>query len=244
MKKFVTAVLLAVTLVLVLVSCTGKAGPTGPQGQTGTAGPVQPGLYYMRIFQQGGVYSGTYSGQVQASINNSYSFAHYTDANNPIAVGYNDISMTTRAILKFDLSSLPSSKIIVDKAELTINTNGVSNNGGAQNVTVHKVTNTWTVFQAGWGLNTNTTDWNIYGGDFDSHTMTASASYNLPPSSALTIPLDTAVVQGWMMNPLTNYGMFFKCTNESTFNYSEIYSSNAVTPSNRPMLKVWYYTTE
>lgn len=240
MKKIYTAVVLMILTSLILISCT---GPTGPQGDTGPAGPAQPGLYYIKLFQQG-VYSSTYSGQVQSSLNNLQSFSYYTDANNPVYIGYNDISAVARAIIKFDLSSLPSSKIIVDKAELIISTNEKSNNGGAQNVSVHKVTTSWTVFEASWYRNTNSTTWTIDGGDFDSHTMTANATYNLPPNSQLTIPLDTAVVQGWMERPNENYGMLLKCFNESSFNYSEIYSSNAVTPSSRPLLKIWYYTTE
>jgi hypothetical protein len=47
-----------------------------------------------------------------------------------------------------------------------------------------------------------------------------------------------------MENPSKNYGMIFVAADEYNPNYSEIYSSGAVTPTARPLLKIWYYTTE
>jgi hypothetical protein len=236
--------LLALSLVILcFVSCAGPKGEIGPTGPDGPAGPDLPGLYFIRIFQQG-VYSGTYSGQVQTSLFDGMSDAYYTNASNPVNLGYNNVGGVFRPVIKFDLSSLPSSKIIVDKAELTVKSNSDSFGGGASAVTLHKVINTWTVFQAGWDNKATGTAWSSPGGDFDSRTMTAAASYNLPADSTLTITLDPTVVQDWMLNPSTNYGMLMKVSNESSVNYAEIYSSGAAEASNRPMLKVWYYTTE
>jgi hypothetical protein len=240
MKKLCCLVALSL---LFLTSCTGPKGDQGDTGPTGPTGPEQPGIYYIRIFQQE-VYSTTYTGQVQASLWSGQSTAVYTNNSNPIGLGFDGTTGTFRPIIKFDLSSLPSTKIIVDKAELTIKSNSNSFGGGASTFMVHKVETPWTIFQAGWVNNTSSTGWDNSGGDFDSHTMTASMSYNLPASSTLTITLDPAVVQDWMMNPSTNYGMLMKVYDEDVTNYSEIYSSGAVVASNRPMLKIWYYTTE
>jgi predicted outer membrane repeat protein len=137
------------------------------------------------------------------------------------------------------------SKVIVDKAELILKTNSSEEGGGAINVKTHKITSPWVVMQVGWDNSSNTTSWAFSGGDFSSNTITPNAaSYNFAPDTTMTISLDPAVVQDWMMNPSTNYGMLMKVGNESIENYSEIYSSGAVEPSDRPMLKIWYYTVE
>jgi hypothetical protein len=239
MKKL----LLLIVIVFIFVSCTGPKGDTGDMGPQGPAGPDIPGLYFIRIFQQG-VYSSAYTGQTQTSIKSTTSAVFYTNTSNPIALGNDGATGVYRAILKFDLSVLPTSKIIVDKAELTINSNSTTFGGGASLVQVHKITKTWDSSCVSFVHNTCSSNWTLSGGDFDSNTITTSASYNLPADSTLTIGLDTNTVKDWMMNPASNYGMIFKVNDEYTTSYSEIYSSGAVTASNRPMLKIWYYTTE
>ena len=225
------------------VSCAGPKGETGAQGPAGPSGPELPGLYFIRIFQQG-VYSPLYAGQVQTSMRDTYTGPVYTNAANPLGVGDDGATGRFRTIIKFDISTLPRTKIIVDKAELTIRTNSVSVNGGASGVTLHKVTKTWTMFEAGYGQKEVNSVWNEPGGDFEATTMTTSASYNLAPDSTITIGLDPEVVRDWMMNPEANYGVLMKSGNEFVHNYSEIYSSGALDSSKRPMLKIWYYTTE
>ncbi len=228
---------------MLVVSCSGPKGDTGATGPVGPSGPETPGIYYIRIFQQG-VYSATYTGQCQASIRDTYGGPVYLDSSNPIGIGEDGATGAYRAIIKFDISSLPREKIIVDKAELIVKTNSNIYNVGASGVTVHKVTNTWTIFEVGWGSNTSSSNWIESGGDFDSRTMTTSASYNFTANSTYTIGLEPEVVLDWMKNPETNYGMLMRVSNEFAGNYSEIYSSGALDSSNRPMLKIWYYTTE
>ena len=122
--------------------------------------------------------------------------------------------------------------------------------GGAKNVLIYKLTNTWVVNKTGWKANDDDyplviTDWTNSGGDFDPTTITANgAGVDLPPNSKITIDLDPVTVLFWMENPSKNYGMIFVAADEYNPNYSEIYSSGAVTPIARPLLKIWYYTTE
>ncbi len=240
MKKVILLVLAGMSVFL-SVSCTGKQGAAG---LVGPAGPQQPGLYYIRMFQAG-VYSPTYNGQAQSAIYGSSSSSYYTDSNNPVKLGVNDTLGLYRSLFRFDISALPISKIVVDKAELTFKTNGVNYGGGAQGVKVHKLTAAWNINVTSWSHRTNVDDWTSLGGDFSTNTITPNAmSVNILPDSTTTIALDPAVVQGWMENPATNYGVLLKVTDETVANYCEIYSSGAVVPSNRPMLKVWYYTVE
>lgn len=238
MKKLIVFALSA----LFFISCTGPAGPTGPQGPEG---PIEPGLYYVKIFQQG-VYPTAYAGQVQSSLSSAQSNAYYTDSSNTINLGHiTGSGYTYRAIIKFNLSSLPSTKVMVDKAELILKTNGLGTESGAADVKIHKVTSPWTVYQAGWEDSSTTSNWTAPGGDFTSNTITPNAAnYDFGFNSTITIALDPAVVQGWMTSPATNYGVLLKSTDEAIDNACEIYSSGAAVASNRPMLKVWYYTTE
>jgi hypothetical protein len=233
-------------LTVLLISCTGKQGATGP------AGPQKAGVYYEACFQQG-VLPITYSGQVEAEIDWSDFYVYYTTNIYPIGIGTTISASPRRSIIKFDMSSLPNSKIMVDKAQLIVNTNNSSVADGVKNVFIYKVTSQWIVNRAGWyysGLfllpsETESTYWTKSGGDFDSTTITANgAGVDLPPNSKITIDLDPATVLYWMENPSKNYGMIFVAADEYNPNYSEIYSSGAVTPTARPLLKIWYYTTE
>ena len=237
--------LASVLLVLVIaVSCTGPKGDMGDQGPVGPAGPEQPGVYYIRHFQQG-VYGSFYAGQVEASLFSGYGGATNTSDTLDVSIGRHTIH-PSRAIFKFDISSLPSSKVIVEKAEFTVNTNLTSLGGGAQNVGVYKVNTEWTVNQTGWIVSSTGIAW-PYSGAIEpgANTVTVNTGYyDLPPDSKITIELDPALVQDWMLNPATNYGVILKSQDESLLNYSEIYPSLAADTSKRPMLKIWYYTTE
>lgn len=229
-------------LVLVMVSCTGK---TGVAGSTGPAGPQQPGIYYVKNFQNG-VYPTAYTGQIQSSISKQYSNATYTANTEPIWFGANVDGRQYRAIFKFDLSSLPNSKIIIDKAEFTFKTNANAVGGGVIGVNVHKLTTYWESNQAGWWRPTLNTLWLLSGGDFDAATMTANAAaFDIGANNTVTMELDPAVVQAWALDPATNYGMIFIVGDELMSNkYVEIRPSGDPVPSNRPSLKVSYYTTD
>jgi len=108
MKK---ANMLAVFTVLsvLVVSCTGPAGPEGPAG---VAGPEKPGLYYVKIFQQG-VYPAAYNGQIQSSIFDSMGGSFYTNSSNPINLGRSAPGGIYRALIRFDLTAIPSTKVMV-----------------------------------------------------------------------------------------------------------------------------------
>jgi hypothetical protein len=232
--------------VLMIFSCTGPEGKQGLTGPQGPAGPETPGIYYIRMFQNG-VYSETYTGQVESSMYRGTSAPIYTDNTMPIGVGGIEGSGAYRAMIKFDLSSLPRNKIMVDKAELIIKTNSVSDGGGgAYKIEVHKVTTAWTVFKNSWDWASPGIKWKSFGGDYDSSTMTPqSPTINLPINSTITIELDTEVVRDWMEHPETNYGMIFKGEDEYVYNnYAEIYPSGAEDKANRPLLKIYYYTIE
>lgn len=244
MKKIVIAVFFA-SVVITLLSCTGKPGSTGA---IGPAGPQQAGLYYVKNFQNG-LYPALYSGEIESSIYCGYSGATYTANTEPIWIGRKDInSCVYRGLIRFDLSTLPSSKIIIEKAEFTIKTNSNIIGSGALGVNIHKITTFWTQYYAGWNNATEHTFWQNQfneGGDFDTNTMTPNVSaFDLGANDTVTIDLDPAVVLSWTTSPSTNYGMIFIAGDEAGGEYAEIYPSGDPTPSNRPLLKISYYTTD
>jgi hypothetical protein len=242
-----TGVLAVLMIIGVLASCAGPKGDMGDQGPVGPEGPEQPGIYYVRMFQQG-VYSSAYTGQVQAVLKANIPSTYYNNQNDPIEVGKQAVPSLYRSIIKFNLSSLPSSKIIVDKAEMYLWTNAVVEGSGALNVGVYRQNAAWAVNEAGFGISAIGSDWpDGYIGGFESgnNTVTVNGGYfNFPADSKVTIGLKPELVQDWMMNPDTNYGVILKSQDEEITNYSQIYSSGATDTSKRPMLKIWYYTTE
>jgi hypothetical protein len=242
MKKYYVVFVL-VFLGFVFTSCNGKTGAAGPAGP---AGPQQPGLYYVKNFQNG-VYPSSYTGQAQSSIYAGYSDATYTASTEPVWFGRKSLGLYYRALFKFDLSSIPLSKIIIDKAELTIKTNLNIAGSGVTGANVHKITTMWNTTQVGWDKPTPSTGWITFGGggDFDSTTMTTNAAaFDIGANDTVTMDLDPAVVQSWTSNPATNYGMIFIAGDEAAGKYVEFYPSGDPTPENRPILKVSYYTTE
>lgn len=242
MKKYL---LLFLSAMVFLVSCTGPQGEEGPAGPEGPPGPEQPGLYYIRMFQNN-VYSSDYTGQIQACLYNSMGGAYYTDASEPVEIGTDDVGSMYRAIFKFDLSDLPSSKVIVDTARLIIKTNSQNYGGGAADVTIHKLLEPWVEFEAGWDNSSNTTSWGSGDSYFSAVTMTADLySRDLPPSSTITIWLDTDVVHDWLVNPSTNYGLIMVADDEfAPGYYSRIYSGGDEVALNHPKLQITYYTYE
>lgn len=243
----VAAVFAVMITMTVFASCTGPKGEVGTQGPVGPAGPEQPGIYFVRIFQQGN-YSSSYAGQVQAVLKVNIPGTYYNNQNDPIEIGKKTVPSFYRSIIKFDLSSLHSSNIIVDKAEMYLWTNSDVEGGGAANVGVYRVKTPWTVNQAGFGISATGVSWpTSYIGGLERHSNTVTAKagyYSFPANTKITIELEPSLVQDWMMNPLVNHGVILVSQDEEITNYSKIHSSGSSEITKRPMLKIWYYTTE
>ena len=111
--------LLVILITVIFISCTGKQGATGP------AGPQKAGVYYEGYFQQG-VYPASNTVQVEAELYGGYTGVTYTTNIYPLGVGTSSLLIPFRSIIKFDISSLPKSNIMIDKAQVIINTDGNS----------------------------------------------------------------------------------------------------------------------
>ncbi|QPQ35658.1 DNRLRE domain-containing protein [Lysinibacillus sp. JNUCC-52] len=160
------------------------------------------------------------------------------------AVGGN----TVRSLLKFDLSAVPSSTTIVS-ADLNLWFSSTNNNSPIA-INLHNLTSTWEENQASWTYAKTTpyTTWKTAGGDFSSNKLGTVKDIGTPPTSIADamvnwkVPLN--VVQGWINNPSTNYGLLLKGDNEASQIYKKFASSEQSTLNKyKPQLVVTYKTT-
>ena len=114
----------------------------------------------------------------------------------------------SRALLQFDLSSIPSGATILDA---TLQLHVTDHQGGALPVEVHRITEPWVeggflglLGVANWSQRLDGTNWTTAGGSYDS---TVVATLNV---SSATNDLNwnlTALVQGWVAGSNANYGI-------------------------------------
>jgi uncharacterized repeat protein (TIGR01451 family) len=150
-----------------------------------------------------------------------------------------------RALIKFDISNIPSNATIVS-ANLKMTKIGGSNT--ATNFSVHKITNNWmegtgtctgTTGVANWSQRQPGINWTTPGGDFNP-TSEATISVSNNGNYNWSIP---ALVQSWVANPSSNYGLMLKFANEASVNNEmEFGSSENSTVANRPQLVINYTT--
>jgi hypothetical protein len=176
--------------------------------------------------------------------------------------GQNNSYLLRRAVLAFDLASIPAGSTVTDaslKVQVT-RTNGAL----AETFTLHPLT-------ANWGEGTsnagapggggtlsqtndatwihrfyNTSTWAAAGGDFLS---TASASQSLAGAGSYTFssPGLAADVQDWLEDPADNFGWILRGNEalaDGTLGAKEFASSEHATTSIRPTLTVTYIVPE
>jgi hypothetical protein len=106
-------------------------------------------------------------------------------------------------------------------------------------VTPHKVLTAWDESLVEWNAGA---PWLADGGDFDENA--AGRAVTMDAVNVMkTFEIDTAVVQGWLDNPATNYGLILVADSESGgFNswVSFLSRNYSVAASIRPRLTVYY----
>ncbi len=236
MKKLLGVIVFVLLAVVVMVSCTGK---TGPEGKTGPAGPAGPVGSYSIFFQQGVAPYGAYAGCADAEIM-SMSKNGNTGGTYPLVLADSNLG---RSLFKFDVSYLPGSTVIVDKAYLIL-TSTFYHTLAVTNARAYKVTSAWdegtgTGGQTGdgvtWISRTASAMWVNQGGDYD--VTSVGGSVNGPLGiTQIAIPVNPQVVQEWIDNPGLNYGIIVICDEASMQYYTKDYFINTL----RPKLAVYY----
>jgi RHS repeat-associated protein len=150
---------------------------------------------------------------------------------------------TIRSLLKFDLSSIPGSEILDASLNLWFSS---TNSSLPLDVSLHRMTRTWAENEASWNYakTVPSTSWTSKGGDFisaPSATVTGLTSPGTLDNSLKKWDVPASVVQGWISNQSTNYGILLKSTSEATINYKKFVSSESTLNSKyHPLLVVTY----
>ncbi len=141
------------------------------------------------------------------------------------------------SLVKWDISSIPTD-VLVQDATITINVTNPSLNG----FDIFAVIRDWTELNATWRLRLQGNQWQAAGasGPTDRGNVVL-ASVTATTTGLLSIPLNAAgvaVVQGWIHDPATNFGIIFaSATSSDSMDFS---SSEVLDATLRPKLNVAY----
>lgn len=173
-------------------------------------------------------------------------------------VGSAGATLRRRALLSFNLGSIPSAAVI-SSVSLTLNLSKTVS--GPQAVTLHRLLSDWgegssdAGIQEGTGAAAltgdatwihrfyNTSTWTSQGGDFSS---TASASKTAGSITGVytweSTPAMVADVQAWVNNPAGNFGWLLMGNESASLTAQRFDSRESALPANRPSLTVTYTT--
>lgn len=151
----------------------------------------------------------------------------FTDGDDPAGSGKDKY-----ALIKWDLSSIaPGTN--VESSSMTLSVSDPS----TQSYPLRKLKRAWAESAATWNAYDVGKAWEVAGarGTLDRETATVGS---VTPTSVgkVTVTLDRAVVQGWVDDPSTNYGIIIADPNNT--NGADFYSREAADASQRPQLTV------
>jgi len=143
-------------------------------------------------------------------------------------------------LLRFDLSSIPSSATVID-ARLTLYT---ADQSTTDTITVLRVTQSWTegatngaAGEANFLERHTATLWEGPGATGPSRAGTVGSFMPIAVGSAYTFAIALATVQMWVGSPQENFGLVFDSDGTDTVRF---HSSESFTSSSRPVLRITY----
>jgi len=188
-----------------------------------------------KVLQDGlGGYTGTADNYMEAS---SPTVA-YGDRERMRICGYADSGLTNRqrAIIKFDLASIPAGTTITKATFSLYAYDETSRKGSTGFYGTYPLTRTWAEIGSCWNLANTGVSWATPGSDFN-----ATADATSPKQGVVDVwyPFDvTARVQGWLAGTGTNYGWCVKVTDENLHNQDLFYSADSQNTALRPKLVI------
>lgn len=126
--------------------------------------------------------------------------------------------VTTRTLLKFDVSSIPEDAEVV-AATLRLVSNNIASASGDYviEIEIFEADTPWSETEATWQNATDSVPWTTAGGDFSGQVGLLSIPRSIYESGdAVEVALDTTVVQRWVANSAENLGMALRNTSENT----------------------------
>lgn len=152
-----------------------------------------------------------------------------------LEVGKNSNPREFRSLLKFNISSIPSTDTIL-WATLRVYVNSSSGIGN-RTINVYGITKSWEELGATWDNNSVSSLWSSPGGDFSGEVTfknigdASGEYYNFTVSS---------LVREWFKGTSPNYGFLLLSNDSSAGNYTSFGSSNSLNSSQRPKLIIDY----
>src|SRR5712691_9772616 len=141
-----------------------------------------------------------------------------------------DGTNASRALLQFNLQSVPSTDIVVSAKLLLFL--GSASTSSATSLAVYQLTRAWTT-AATWNTYDGTNSWTSPGGDFSG--AAAATTNGFAATGVWYSWSPTALVQGWVNGTIANDGLIVK---EPTENVTNVLSFNPASGSNPPYLQV------
>ncbi|MWC29647.1 DNRLRE domain-containing protein [Paenibacillus sp. MMS18-CY102] len=205
------------------------------RGGGGTMPPVTTAV----SFQDGVAPSASYAGTTDTHIMQNAATVNYGTATALMVDGDEPSGSTSdvSALLKWDVSSIPSGSTVTD-AKITINVTDKS----SSTYSFYEMKRSWVELQANWNQYAAGSSWQTAGakGTLDlgstslgAITATATGSYTVTLNAA-----GIGIVQGWIANSANNKGVII--SNSSNTDGLDFSSSEAPTASQRPKLTITY----
>lgn len=154
---------------------------------------------------------------------------------------WNGGSSNNHTLIKFDLSTIPSSAKIIS-ATFYLTYSGTEYSSNSRTVQAYRLKRNWVENQATWNVYSTGNSWQTAGGtgadDIEASTI-GTYSITATPSGVYSMNLDVALVEEWVKGTFTNNGILLK-TDADTDDQVYYHSSSAETSTNRPKLVIEY----
>jgi len=230
MKKLVV-LFSAFILSAFIFSCS--AGPAGPDGEAGADGAGE----YIMHFQNGNLPVSSYAGSEDSRIWSGTNADTNYSTDDYLQLGYTGSSIK-RAVIKFDVSALPSNASVKAAFITLYVSSGI--NSGSPSFAFYRLTNIFVESQVTWNSYYTGNLWTTPGGDYNG---TAISGFVSPPAEDTSVmwEINKSVVQDWIDDPCGNYGVLLKVQDESAVqNERSFRSEDYADAARHPKLTVVY----
>ena len=143
------------------------------------------------------------------------------------------------SLINWDISSIPTTAV-VESASITLNSITTT----AQDYEIYELLKPWVESQVNWDQTAAGTDWEVSGARGATDRGSAVlGSVIFTTAGFVTVELNAAgiaLVQSWITAPAANNGIVIQDYSTNDFAGAFIYSSEAFTAANRPILTVTY----
>ncbi|MBN2753227.1 MAG: hypothetical protein JXR81_00030 [Candidatus Goldbacteria bacterium] len=231
MKKNILLTIITV-LAVVLIGCskgvTGPAGAPGSDGSNVTTIVLENGVYPSSAYN-----SIEGSAMMHGTVGNDFTAIDTGSCAN-VSVGYTDVMNfgAMRGVIRGDVSYIIPDNVDVVSAKLVVNVIGIS--GSNINVSAYKLNAAWTKGSqciatstdgVTWATTNGTTPWASAGGDYDA--ASSGGATAITATDEYEIEIKPSVVEGWLADPSTNFGVILISSNETTEGYFSIVGADA-----------------